>query len=137
MAAGAHQNIGDHARLFVDNWPLLFLLVVLALFLLVVLALVLAKSPRPCPTALHPHLSAARAQHRANKRSRGEEAEVDGLVATADGTRRVATKFHAAAKGHSTIGRGRAHIELTGVAAKTSKTAPTEHRQVKSRKKGS
>ena len=51
---------------------------------------------------------------------------MDGLVATADGTRRVATKFHAAAKGHSTIGRGRAHIELTGVAAKTSKTAPTD-----------
>ena len=40
---------------------------------------------------------------------------MDGLVATADGTRRVATKFHAAADGHSTIGRGRAHLELTGV----------------------
>ena len=61
---------------------------------------------------------------------------MDGLVATADGTRRVATKFHAAADGHSTIGRGRAHIELTRASSgRRSKDFENgAHRQVKSSK---
>ena len=61
---------------------------------------------------------------------------MDGLVATADGTRRVATKFHAAADGHSTIGRGRAHIELTRASSgrRSKDFEDGAHRQVKSRK---